>query len=195
MRVIFISPNRILHNQWNKSVSADINIYEVNEILNFKFLQSDVIVFDFDNLEEYLSYVISFKLICLSSKLNDIKGFQLLKKGVKAYGNTYMTPMNLKNVIDTVSADKIWIYPELMSFIIKNSTLKNIKIENRVFDELSSRELEVSKLVSQGLTNKQIAQNLDITERTVKAHISSVFIKFNIQDRVTLGIMVKESLN
>jgi DNA-binding NarL/FixJ family response regulator len=195
MRIIFISPNRILHTQWNKAVSADVNIYDENELKDFSFSERDIIIFDLDNFEDNLGHCITFKVIGLSSNLDEIKGFRLLKKGLKAYGNTYMTPMNLKNAITTVSNNELWLYPELISFIIKHSTLKNIKVESTKFDELSPRELEVSKLVSQGLTNKEIADKLKIAERTVKAHMGSIFNKINIKDRVTLGLMVKEILN
>lgn len=195
MRIIFISPNRVLHTQWNKAVTADVNIYDENELKDFSFSERDIIIFDLDNFEDNLRYCIAFRVIALSSNLDEIKGFRLLKKGLKAYGNTYMTPMNLKNAITTVSNNELWLYPELISFIIKHSTLKNIKAESTKFDELSSRELQVSKLVSQGLSNKEIASKLKIAERTVKAHMGSIFNKINIKDRVTLGLMVKEILN
>lgn len=195
MNIILISPNRIVHNHWQKAIDSYINIYDEDEIKRFDFSENDIILFDLDNLEEYLNYLLPSKIVCLTSKLNNTKGFRLLKQGVSAYGNTYMTPLNLKNVINTVKDNKIWVHPELMSFIIQNSTLNNKNLENKKIDELSPRELEVSKLVAKGLSNKEIADNLNITERTVKAHISSIFTKLEIKDRVTLGIIIKESLD
>lgn len=195
LRIIFISPNRLVHNHWHKAIDAEINIYSENDIKSFEFFKEDIILFDLDNLETYLDLVLNSNLICLSSKLNEIKGFKLLKEGIKAYGNTYMTPMNLKNAIDTVKTNKIWIYPELMSFIINNSTISASSIHSEKIDELSSREFEVSKYVSKGLSNRDIAKELSITERTVKAHISSIFMKLDIKDRVSLGIMIKEYIS
>ncbi len=198
MKIILISPNRLLHAQWNKAIEQKVevlNIYDEKDILSFDFLASDIILFDLDNFEDFLPYVLSKKVMCLSSKLEETKGFKLLKKGIKGYGNTYMTPLNLKEAIKIIKNDKIWIYAELMSFIIENSTLSNISIHNEKIDRLSSREMEVAKLVSEGFANKEIAQRLNITERTIKAHISSIFFKFEIKDRVTLGIIVKEYLS
>lgn len=198
MRLIFISPNRLLHDQWNKSFDKNteiLNIYFEHDIKKFEFLEKDILLFDFDNFNESLPFILNSKVMCLSSKLNEVNGFKLLKQGVKGYGNTYMSPMNLKEAIKIINNDKIWIYPELMSFIIEHSTLSTLPTHNDKIEDLSNRELSVSKLVAQGLTNKNIALELDITERTVKAHISTIFSKLEIKDRVTLGIMIKEYLN
>lgn len=198
MRVVCISPNRLLHNQWDKAIEINskiFNLYNEKDIEEFEFLSSDIVLFDYDNCEEYLKVFINTKVICLSSKLDKRKGFKLLKDGVKAYGNNYMTPMNLKEAIKTVNNDKVWIYPELMSFIIENSTLNNLPKGDSKINDLSSRELEVSSLVAKGFTNNDIANELSITQRTVKAHISATFSKLDIKDRVTLGIKIKEYLS
>lgn len=198
MKVVFVSPNRVLHNQWDKAIDSNteiINIFSQQQLEEIKILSDDIVIFDYDNCADFLEKLISFKVVCLSSKLDNIIGFKLLKKGIKAYGNNYMTPMNLKELLKAVSLDKVWVHPELMSFIIEHSTLTTMPKHEDKISELSSREFDVSKLVSKGLTNKQIANQLDITERTVKAHISAIFSKFDIKDRVTLGIMVKEYLN
>ena len=198
MRVIFVSPNQLLHNQWDKAIDINnqvTNIYHEEQIIEFNFLQEDIVLFDFDNLAEFLDDVLTSKVICLSSQLNELKGYNLLKEGIKGYGNSYMTPFNLKGAISIVKSDKLWIYPELMSFIIKHSTMPNMNKKGEKIELLSVRELDVAKLVSQGLTNKNIAIKLEITERTVKAHISSAFSRLELKDRVSLGILVKEYLN
>lgn len=198
MRIVFISPNRLLHDQWNKVIDNNMkvcSIYFEKEIKTFPFLEDDIILYDYDNLKEFLSFVLIGKVLCLSSKLDNINGFKLLKQGVKGYGNNYMTPMNLKEAIKVIKNDKIWVNPDLMSFIIENSTISNLKRYDDKIDDLSQRELDVSKFVSKGFTNKEIAFELNITERTIKAHISTIFQKLQIKDRVTLGIMMKEYLN
>ena len=52
-----------------------------------------------------------------------------------------------------------------------------------MLDEVSVRELEVLQVAADGLTNKQIAEQLFITEKTVKNHISNTFAKLNVNDR------------
>jgi two-component system nitrate/nitrite response regulator NarL len=50
------------------------------------------------------------------------------------------------------------------------------------------REFDVAELIYQGEGNSGIALKLDISERTVKAHLSSIFRKFNVQDRLQLDV-------
>jgi DNA-binding NarL/FixJ family response regulator len=60
--------------------------------------------------------------------------------------------------------------------------------------ELTPRELEVLQLVGDGLANKQIARRLGITERTVKAHLTSVFQRIGVTDRVQAALWVQQNL-
>ena len=55
---------------------------------------------------------------------------------------------------------------------------------------LTKRELEVARLVANGSSNKEIARQLGITERTVKAHVGAVFQKLNVRDRLQLALIV-----
>jgi DNA-binding NarL/FixJ family response regulator len=59
---------------------------------------------------------------------------------------------------------------------------------------LSPRELEVLRLVSKGLPNKQIARSLGISERTVKVHLGNVFRRIGVQDRTSAALWARENL-
>jgi DNA-binding NarL/FixJ family response regulator len=61
-------------------------------------------------------------------------------------------------------------------------------------DQLSAREQQVLRLVTKGLANKQIARYLDISESTVKAHISNVFRRIGVTDRTSAAIWAREHL-
>ncbi|MBT3045713.1 MAG: response regulator transcription factor [gamma proteobacterium symbiont of Ctena orbiculata] len=56
--------------------------------------------------------------------------------------------------------------------------------------KLTEREREIAQHVGAGDSNKVIARKLDITERTVKAHLSSIFRKTNTKDRLQLGLLI-----
>lgn len=64
----------------------------------------------------------------------------------------------------------------------------------RPADDLSPRELQVLRLVTSGLANKQIARRLDISESTVKAHISSVFRRIGVTDRTSAAVWARDHL-
>jgi DNA-binding NarL/FixJ family response regulator len=62
----------------------------------------------------------------------------------------------------------------------------------RMADSLSTREIEVANMIRQGENNRKIAEAMNISERTVKAHLSSIFRKFDVDDRLRLAIRLKE---
>lgn len=195
MNIVLISKDRIVHSNLKKGIDSKMNvldIYNDNELLNYSFYKEDIVLFDLDDFEEYLHIVKKSKIICVTKTIDNVKAFHLLKEGIKGFCEKSISPLNLNELIKTVNKNKVWVTPELMSFIITNSTLKEISTNVEKFEQLSIREKDVSKLVSKGLANKEIANHLQITERTVKAHITSIFNKLSINDRVTLGIMVKE---
>ena len=61
--------------------------------------------------------------------------------------------------------------------------------------KLSAREIEVLQLVVAGLANKAIARRLGITERTVKAHLTSVFQQLHVNDRTQAALWAQQNLN
>ncbi len=62
-----------------------------------------------------------------------------------------------------------------------------------LFDELTPRELEVLRLIAQGLRNREIAQKLVISEKTVRNHVSNIFTKLQVADRVQAIIRAREA--
>jgi len=61
-------------------------------------------------------------------------------------------------------------------------------------DELSERELQVLRLASKGLANKQIGRSLGIAERTVKVHLGNVFRRIGVSDRTSAALWAREHL-
>lgn len=55
---------------------------------------------------------------------------------------------------------------------------------------LTRRELEIARLINKGCSNKAVAKELDIAERTVKAHLSSIFEKLDVKDRLQLVVLM-----
>lgn len=96
---------------------------------------------------------------------------------------------NLINVSQDTSAS------ELIQ-IIKSANDEKTEIENvqsADFCNITKTELRIIKLVVDGDTNKEISEKLSITEKTVKAHISSIFEKLNVQNRYQLMLLGKRN--
>jgi len=64
---------------------------------------------------------------------------------------------------------------------------------SHVLDGLTEREAELAWLIAQGKSNKQIARQLDITERTVKAHLNAIYRKTGTSGRLPLALLINKS--
>lgn len=94
--------------------------------------------------------------------------------------------VELKRAINAVLEGENYIQPSLIPAL--NSQLVNRDIEKDKIVLLTSRELEVLAQVANGMFNKEIATNLNISERTVKNHISNIFKKIDVSDRTQAAV-------
>jgi two-component system, NarL family, nitrate/nitrite response regulator NarL len=95
----------------------------------------------------------------------------------------------LLKAIKKVHAGEVWIERLMMSSMIEEFNKPTaVDPEEAKIETLTNRELEVITLVGEGLKNKQIADRLFISETTVTHHLSSVFAKLDVSDRLELII-------
>jgi len=93
----------------------------------------------------------------------------------------------LKKAIITLMQGETFIQPELRPMLKKRMTERATSL-NSYDDNLTKREIEVLKLLAEGLFNKEIAYTLSISEKTVKNHISNIFKKINVSDRTQAAV-------
>lgn len=106
--------------------------------------------------------------------------------GVDGYILKDSESAELKKAIHTVLNGENYIQPSLIPAL--NSRLVNRDIDKEKIDSLTKRELEVLVQVANGMFNKEIAINLNISERTVKNHISNIFKKIEVNDRTQAAV-------
>lgn len=92
----------------------------------------------------------------------------------------------LKQAINLIMQGECYIQPSLLPAL--NSRLINRDIDKEKLESLTKRELEILTQVSGGMFNKEIANNLNISERTVKNHISNIFKKIDVSDRTQAAV-------
>ena len=119
----------------------------------------------------------------------------LFKLGVHGFCQHDISSELLAKAVESVVNGELWMQRSLITRIIDDLTQSgsSFKTANSlpagsVIDRLTPRELEVARMVHKGGNNKSIARTLDISERTVKAHLSSIFRKLNIENRLHLAI-------
>lgn len=113
--------------------------------------------------------------------------------GVDGYILKESESAELKNAINHIVNGENYIQPNLIPAL--NSRLVNRDIDKQKIDSLTKREIEVLINVANGMFNKEIALNLNISERTVKNHISNIFKKIDVNDRTQAAVFaIKNNL-
>ena len=112
--------------------------------------------------------------------------------GASGYCNALAIPELLRQVAVVVEQGGLWVGQDLMKrlFSALSAGPGSTSDTTNTLHELSQRELQVAQAVARGSTNKEIARALGITERTVKAHLSAVFSKLDVRDRLQLSLIV-----
>jgi len=116
---------------------------------------------------------------------------QLMEAGVRGYGNSFMAADNLQQMLRVVEQGQVWLPPRLqqqafeLAYRALHQSPPNPSLS---LDALTERESEIARAVAEGLSNRLIAERFGITERTVKAHLSSIFRKLGVKDRMALAL-------
>lgn len=134
-------------------------------------------------------------IVAISDIPSDGQGLAALGAGVVGYCNGHAAPEVLRQVAVTVQGGGLWVgqwlMQKLLAGVARVAAQKNIPSDVSAWASgLTEREIEVARAVATGASNKEIATSLDITERTVKAHLGSVFEKLKLRDRLQLSLLV-----
>lgn len=117
------------------------------------------------------------KVLVLSSFIDEEHVLGVMDSGADGYEMKDSEPKALINTIKQIAAGEQIFHPDVME--VRKSGMNLAHLRN----PLSKRELEVLKAMSEGLTNKEIAEQLFVSEKTVKTHVSHIFAKLEVGDR------------
>lgn len=92
----------------------------------------------------------------------------------------------LKEAIDVIISGNTYIQPSLLPAL--NESMEDYALDKEKIECLTKRELDVLRLISEGCSNKKISDELTISERTVKNHISHIFRKIDVEDRTQAAV-------
>ena len=129
----------------------------------------------------------STKIIALTSFLEDGNIIPAIRAGATSFLLKDVSPTELVEAIRAASRGEARLHPnvarKLMDQVATQATSQTTSTSG-----ITDRELEVIRLVAKGMSNKEIANTLVISEKTVKSHISSLLSKLNLSDRTQLAI-------
>src|ERR1700727_2371591 len=196
IRILAVDDHPLLRKGIAALVNAEADMKLVAEASNgeeavesFRLHRPDVTLMDLQlpglngigAIDRILSEFPDARIIVLTTYTGDAQVLRALRAGARAYILKGHVHRELLQTIHTVHAGGKRIPPDIATELAEHAT----------DDELSSREIEVLRLVATGNSNKEIADRLSIGEATVKSHVSKILSKLGANDRahaVTIGL-------
>jgi len=131
----------------------------------------------------------------LSDSPDEEEALSFLKLGIVGYGNTYISSPRLIEALRVITGGGVWLGQKIIQRLIID-TLGNAKGDDEKgtakseMAKLTRAERHIAELVARGETNLEIAADLNITERTVKAHLTSIYTKTKTGNRLNLALLI-----
>jgi len=162
--------------QYNPDILLlDINMPQVNGI---------------DVLRRLKDMGVNTKIIMLTIHDDKEYIFETIKIGADGYLVKDSDADTLVKAIREVKSGRTYIQPSVAKMVAEGLNTNDEEVTSRLkkIESLTKREYEVLTLIAEGLNNKDIADKLFISEKTVKNHVSSIFKKLGVNDRIQAAI-------
>ncbi|MGE5221827.1 MAG: response regulator [Omnitrophica WOR_2 bacterium] len=127
------------------------------------------------------------QVIALTSFTEDDKVFPAIQAGACSYLLKDVSPDDLVEAVRAAARGEARLHPDIARKLMEQVAQGKVAAEPGPID-LTGRELEVLRLVAQGLSNREIADRLVISEKTVKTHMNSILGKLNLEDRTQAAV-------
>jgi DNA-binding NarL/FixJ family response regulator len=141
----------------------------------------------------------SMKVLVLSSFSDLSHIVPALQSGVIGYMLKDVEPDQLAEAIRSAYKGNVQLHPDISAALLNqlapSEKTVNEPVRSELSDTLTPRELEVLKLLTKGMSNREIASALTVAEKTVKTHVSSILSKLNLADRTQAALYAVQFMN
>jgi NarL family two-component system response regulator LiaR len=174
-----------------------IEAVELATQLNPDVILLDLIMPQMDGVEatrKILEGVPQSRVLILTSFAEDDKVFPAIRAGAHGYLLKDIQPNDLVQAVRESYQGKAQLHPDvtrrLMKAVSNNAPTQEVKLTsvNNDMQVLTEREREVLDLIARGLSNREIAEQMVISEKTVKTHVSNLLSKLGLEDRTRAAI-------
>jgi two-component system nitrate/nitrite response regulator NarL len=161
-------------------------------------LHPDIVLFEL-NISDQLSpdMITQILLACDTTHPIIVTGInnpviiqQLVENGAMGVVFKSQSPETLIKAIEKVNNGEVWLERSMIANVLSRLSRTNIPVKNNTevenIDELSDREKEIVRLIGKGYKNKRISSQLCISETTVRHHLTSIYNKLGVTDRLEL---------
>jgi DNA-binding NarL/FixJ family response regulator len=148
---------------------------------------------------DYRDKLPTMKTIIVGERYNEENVMAMMMVGARGFFQTALSDKQLIKCIRVVARGEIWLDAEMITrvfdefikeFVKKRDLLKSLThLSLAKLDMLSPREMEVLALISESMTNEEIANKLFLSSKTVKTHLRNIFAKAEIRNRVEAALL------
>ncbi len=132
------------------------------------------------------------KIIMLTASEQEDDVVQALKAGARGYIVKGVTARELKTILRAVNNGEAYVTPTLAAALLSDFQVKKSNAKQKdPFDDLTEREREILELVASGMSNKEIAAKLFLSEKTVKHHMTNILQKLHVSNRVQAALLAQ----
>lgn len=129
------------------------------------------------------------KIIILTSHNDEKEVLDSLKAGANAYCSKEINPKRLVEVVRSVLDGASWFDPNIAHIVLKAATNSEVMDTSKKSDyNLTTREAQILKLITEGYSNNEIAKELFVSINTTKAHVASILQKLEVEDRLQAAL-------
>ena len=200
MHLIVFTKSKAVSAHIKKIIVQPVTVFDDLKKINSQ-MDGSLVVLHVDSFEEHaltVFFEVANKKQCLLALAQDVPSAQTMlsftNRGVRAFFNSFMAAEHYKHMLQLLIEGQSWFAPNLLEdvFGLARKQVEVDTINTSIHDKLTAREQEIANSVANGSSNKDIAIQFSITERTVKAHLSSIFEKLGVKDRVALAILLSK---
>lgn len=197
IKVLIVDDHAVVRQGLGQFLGSDPELDVVGEATNgqeaiekAKLLKPDVILMDLlmpvmDGLTAIQMIKIRFpdiEIIALTSVLEDDRIFSAIHAGAMGYLLKDTQANQLADAIKRANSGEVQLHPE-----VAKRLMREVRVSDKV-EKLTDPETEVLKLLGRGLSNKDIAVHMVLSEKTIKTHVSNLLTKLNLPSRTQAAL-------
>lgn len=204
MRDIFVCANGNMLQNWKEAfpkalITVSIRTVPVNEpVVFWVHANANDVTWLHKTMADIKNKFQVSKIVILANTPNQQDALAVMSAGAVGYCHAYSAAKMLKELKTVVMHGGVWLGNDLLQTLINatkpvvHNSSSNVK---KALSLLTKREREVALEAAKGLSNKEIARRLNVTERTVKAHMSASLEKLGVKDRLQLALVLNEKVS
>lgn len=213
IKVVIADDHTLFRDGLRKILSLEKDILVIGEAANgeeagkmVERLKPDVLLMDLkmpksdlvQSLLEMSATAPTTKVLVLTAYSDEENVLNAAKSGARGYVSKGVPTTSLTQAIKAIHSGGTWVDKEIPCWQVfeeiagsySGTTHASLPIGDESIQSLTKRELEILKLVAEGLTNEEIGKKIFISEKTVKTHLTNIFDKLKVNNRFKAALML-----